>query len=215
MQEHLTKDGLIAPIAPPTNGRAQGWTMALTFLMFGIGILGTAAIDALAPVPPPKISGGEKAQEQRKREEANFWDGSLARLIEDDYRQRSRVRQVTSRPYANFLFRYLQETNSSVLMGSSGWMFITRRVSLPESPDDLGAKRAAAFEAAISRRLRSLGMRHVLMPIPRKSVVYGDKLPVGFDPHRAYDEAVVPAMRAKGIETIDLLAPFEKHRDLL
>jgi len=45
----------------------------------------------------------------------------------------------------------------------------------------------------------------VMLPLPRKAVVFEEHLPLGISPRSECDLAVVPAMRALGVETVDVL----------
>ncbi|MCP5022685.1 MAG: hypothetical protein GY930_13035 [bacterium] len=207
-----TTDNMEGMISFPESAkRGIGRNLLIWFVLLtnaGL-VLGTLAIDLVDPLEHPKLIGREKIADDLKRENASVWDGSLARLFEYDYRIESRVRKYVSRPYSEFLLEYLKETKSGILLGAEGWLFTKARAIYPRMPDDLPAKRGVAIYGAVARRLKSLGIRHVLVPIPRKSVVSEDLLPFWVNPDRCYDEAIPSVFQARGLEAVDLLPVFD------
>ncbi len=206
-----TLEGLIRIPEQPERGGVQGLAAGFVLVTFLMILVGTAAVDVIMPLDQPKLTGGEKRYLQRKRQRARWRNGSMARLFEYEYRISSRVRSTVSKPYADFMYQYLKETGSKILAGDDGWLFLRTRVAMVCGPDSLGARRSAAFHGAVSRRLGSMGIRQLFVPLPRKSVVYRDFLPIGAKVNRAYDAAVVPAMRAQGVETLNLLDLWEAN----
>jgi len=172
-------------------------------------VLGTTLVDSFWRLPKPSLVGIEKAEDDAMHRNAKWSDGSMAKLIEHHLRLTSRVRKKLAKPYTEFLFRSLRETGKTVMAGREGMLFLKERIQTPKAPPELGATREAAVQGAISRRLAALGMRHILVPVPRKGVVCQANLPMGVDARRAFDEAVVPAMRARGVECVDLLPALE------
>ena len=181
--------------------RLLPWFVLVTFLLV---LVGTAVVDLAYPLKSPKLTGAENAAYKKMQADATWSDGSLARLIEYQYRIRSRVRSEAAKPYATFLHRYLREAGKEQLVGSDGWTFLTARVRVPQAAPTLGAKRIAAEQAALSRRLLSLGMELTLLPLPRKATVMEKHLPFGVDPRPEYDHAMVATLQAFGVRTIDL-----------
>lgn len=206
----MTRDGLVCIPEDRPLDRSSRFVALFVLVTSALLIFGTTAIDLLAPSKMPRILGKELEIDTAKRANASFADGTRARLFEDDYRLTSRIRNTVGAPYARFLFRYLRESNSSVLLGDNGWMFIKDRTIVPEPPGGGLAERAAATEAAISRRLYGLGIRHVLIPIPRKAVIADKMLPYGILATPEFDNLVVPAMQARGVETVDLLPVYKR-----
>lgn len=173
-------------------------------------IAGTLGVDLVHPAERPKLQGREAVKDQKLRASARLLDGSWARLQEYDYRLTSRVRDVAAQPYTNFLFRYLDENSSAVLIGSEDWLFLERRVEWPREGGDIGIRRTAALEAALGIRARALGTRIVWMHIPRKAVIERARLPRGYDSGVEFERQMVPLLRERGVDVIDLLPAFER-----
>ena len=180
-------------------------------LVNGAILLGTLGIDLVYPAQRPEAVGVEKTQDDERRANAKWSDGSKASLIESDYRQTSRVRRKLSKPYTEWLFRMFGEGGPGVLVGKEGMLFLRDRVEVPETHFRVGAQRTGAIYAAVSRRLEALGIRMVLAPVPRKSVVCQDWLPLGWQPNRQYDEIVLEEFQRRGVFTADLLSALEPH----
>lgn len=205
----MTADGLIC--TPPRGpiGTLQTVVMACVLLTSAGVVFGTGIVDYFDPIKRPRLVGAEQEKDRERRARATVADGSLARLIEDDYRLTSRVRNTLATPYTRFLFRHLKEVNSSVYLGSDGWLFLRERVQTPPDEPREVVYRAAATFAATTRLLSALNTRHILVPIPRKSVVYESRLPIGIDPQPQFDSLIAPIMRQRGVEALDLLPIFQ------
>ncbi len=208
-----TPEGLIRIPSQPERGGIQGLAVVFVLVTFAIAIIGTTLVDVLNPLAQPKLAGSEKLAYERMQEEATWSDGSLARLIEYEYKIRSRVRSQAAKPYAEFMYRNLAEVNSKVLMGSNGWLFLTSRVKVNGGENQLGSRRSAAYMGALSRRLGSMGMRHVFVPLPRKGVIAEEFLPLGANLGRSHDEVFIRSSRMHGVETVDLLSAWGAASD--
>ncbi len=206
----MTAEGLVQIPEQPERNLGTRLVAIIVLVCTAIVLLGTAYLDYRYPLATPKLRGGEKVRYEQMKQNATWVDGSLARYIEHDYRLRSKVRNYLAEPYAGFLMRKLHETNSKVLLGNEGWMYYTDRVVLPPGPIDRGVVRAAAEQAALSRRFAALGMRLVAIPLIRKSVIAAEFLPRGYKGYREVDEAIITEFRKRGVETIDLFAEWEK-----
>lgn len=192
----------------PAGRRWVAWGL---LAINGAILLGTLVVDWAFPVTPPQPVGIEKTQDDERRAQAKWSDGSRASLIEHDYRQTSRVRKELSKPYTEWLFRTFGEGGSSVLVGKDGMLFLRDRIEVPETHFRIGAQRTAVIYAAVSRRLEALGIRMVVAPVPRKSVVCADWLPPGWHANRQYDEIVLEEFERRGVFTVDLLTALEPH----
>ncbi len=208
----MTKEGLIELEG---DGRAHGVTPRLVCALFLGLIAATGLIDTFASRPPPRLLGREAANDRRRREEARLFDGSLARLFEDDTKVRSRVRGWVSDPWSLFLYRALAEGGDKLVVGKDGWLFLRERVVL-DNPGHRSAEtiaeQGAALLSTVERWLANHGVRLVVVPVPRKSVVCRKLLPRGVDPAPEIDEQLLQALRERGVTTVDLLAAFADER---
>lgn len=175
---------------------------------FLLVVFGHALIDLFAPVPRPTLLGAELAADQRERANARFGDGSLARLVEADLRQASRVRRFGLSFYGPLLLRWFGEAGSRFACGKDGFLFLRERIAVANVPRDEVVARATGRLTALARHLARLGTRTLFVPVPRKCVVMADELPTGVDPHADYDRALLDAMQRAGLATVDLLAAF-------
>ena len=176
-------------------------------------IVATGLVDTLAPVAAPKLFGDERRLDARMRRDTRWHDGSRARLVEHELRLTSRVRRVAGSYYAYALYRFLGEAQGRLWVGSDHWLFIPARASMPPRDHRALARHSAALLAAADRRLATLGIRLVLLPVPRKSVVYQEYLPPRIDPWPLLDDVVTSQLLSRGVETVDLLEAFRAHRE--
>jgi len=190
------------------HGRLAPLLGGLVLILTGLIVVGTGLVDTTMPLEHPKLLGTELEEDQAERAEANLWDGTRARLFERDYDVTSRVRRAASEPYARFLMRYLHETSGSVLMGFEGWLFAADRMDYPTEEPDAGQRRSVEMIRAVERRFASHGVRFVVLPLPRKCVIEADRLPFGVRPQAQLDRGMVEALRAAGLETVDVPAAF-------
>ncbi|MDE0896937.1 MAG: hypothetical protein OSB10_10180, partial [Planctomycetota bacterium] len=144
----MTADGLICTPPQAPLGTLQTVVMACVLLTSAGVVFGTGIVDFFDPIKRPRLVGAEQEKDRGRRARATVADGSLARLIEDDYRLTSRVRNTLATPYTQFLFRHLKEVNSSVYLGSDGWLFLQERVQTPpDEPGEVACRAAATFAA--------------------------------------------------------------------
>ncbi len=100
----------LAPAVGVTGPR----TSALVAWAF-IGVLcATAAIDAVAPLAPPKLLGLEAARAEEARASARWADGSRARLPEREGQMTSRVRAALGPALAPFALGVLRQAPERV-----------------------------------------------------------------------------------------------------
>jgi len=176
---------------------------------FLVVIVGTAAVDTLRPAPVPRPIGIEKANDERRRANARWLDGSAESLFEDDLELRSRVRASVRPKYARLLFQALREVEGDQIAGRDGWLFLRSRTRSPtgEKPRAM-AQRSAAQLAALDRWLALAGIEFTVVPIPRKELIYAYALPRGIDPQPELDGLIVDELRLRGVDTIDLQPAF-------
>lgn len=198
-------EGLIE--TPETFGGGKFARLTVLLVFFGL-LVGTGLVDTVHPKPLPSLLGDEKTQDDRIREQAELWDGSWARLFENDLRLKSRVRRKLAEPYTWFLYSALGEAKD-IIVGREGWLFSKARAQAPKPNARVVAHRTANQLVALDRLLHSHGMELVAAPIPRKSVVLEDWLPRGVLPERELELELVRSLRACGVPTADLLTAFE------
>ena len=142
------------------------------------------------------------------------------RAYESDLEESSWVAQAV-RPLARrFHFLALRDPGSKVLMGRDGWLFYKPRVDylVQSSRDDpsLDTGPVAAVRTIIRFRdqLASRGIQLLVVPVPCKASVYPDKLTRRADDLllRSRTLGVIAALRAAGVETVDLFEVFQKSR---
>ncbi|MAG56403.1 MAG: hypothetical protein CMJ83_08945, partial [Planctomycetes bacterium] len=167
----------------------------------------TGLVDLVAPldVHPLGIEADELA---RRRAAANVWDGSWARLFEDDRRWQSRARFAVLPTWATVLLAATGEGRLDVVAGKDGYLF---QAGLGGWPVDREAAADGAVSriAVIARRLRAVDVRLVVLPVPPKVLVCPESLPDHVNPPTGAHRVFVEALRARGVETIDLLAAFQ------
>ena len=206
----MTPEGLIELDETPKVG-AQRFARVALLLVTGLLVLGTTFVDLVFPLESPKLQGAEAREYAQLRKDAHWSDGSLARFVELDYRVTSRVRSAVAKPYSNFLLRFLNEVGGGCVAGPDGWIFMEDRLLMAAGPIELSAGRTAAENAFLARRLMSMGMRHTMVLIPRKGAMAGESLPISYEPHREFEEAVLDQFRRQGVETVDLLGPWDAN----
>jgi len=195
--------------APETFGAGSGLRFGVIALFLAT-IVGTLAVDSISPMPRPKLIGSERRQVARTRAAASIWDGSRARLIENDMRVRSRVRDWLVPPFSWFLYTKLSE-GKDIIVGEDGWLFLHSRARAPVSEAAVGAACVANQFAALGRLLHSRGTQLVALPIPRKAVMLEELLPRGVHPVGELDRQVVGALEARGVLTVDLQAAYAEE----
>lgn len=195
-------------VAPPRR-RAAAWAVVVFFFA---ALALTGLVDTLFPAPRPRLRGVEAAEDAKMRREAHLLDGSLARLLEHDLRLTSRVRRNLASYYTLILFRYLDEAQGRAIVGPGGWLFLHGRTVLKERSDAAQLGWTTAMLAAVERRLASLGIRFVLVPVPRKSALYGEYLPRGIDARPDLDKRLPGRLARRGIAAVDLWSVFRHAR---
>ncbi len=206
-QDEAVRDGLI--VAPDTLPGPLSYGLAiLVVLLFCVLTFGTGVVDTLWPLPEPKLIGIEAQKAQAAQENARFLDGSLARLIEDRWKRRSRVRGVVGAPYAYYLYRWLNEGSSDLIIGKDGWLFLKERVYPRADSDESIALLGASRAACLQRRFAKRGCRLITIPIPRKSVIAAKYLPRGVLARPRIDSLLVRYAWDLDVECIDLVGPL-------
>ncbi len=190
------------------RGPLRKATAVLVVASFLTVIVGTGIIDGFFPLPAPKVIGKEKQAIEKRRKSARFADGSLARLIEYDLRTRSRVRSVALPYYAALLYRYLREAETNAVLGKEGWIFLRDRIDVDSSDEERRVIISRRILQVVARRLRQVGSELIVLPIPRKSVVYREMLPRGEDPRPHLYGELQEQLAEAGVRAVDLLTPY-------
>lgn len=202
-------DTLIEVPGPEAVSRTgRGFSMVALAAM-AVTLVGTAAIDLIHPLEGRNPVGREALDLNEARKSKRILDGTAARWVEAEMRQRSRVREVASVPWSALLLLHGGAAPTDLVVGEDGWLFLRRRAFLPPATRDLAIRRTAAMGAAAARRMEALGSEFVLMPIPRKAVIARHRFPSTMDPDRAHDEAAIRALESAGVATLDLLTVAE------
>ena len=69
--------------------------------------------------------------------------------------------------------------------------------------------------AAIDRRIHALGMRAIIIPVPRKAALHADELPGTVRSRPEVDRAVVRDLEERGIEVVDLIADSRSQTEIV
>ncbi len=143
------------------------------------------------------------------------------RAFETDLEESSWVPQAVRPLVRQFHFLALHDPGSKVLMGRDGWLFYKPRVDylIQSNQDDPSRDQGpAAATCAIIRfrdQLASRGIRLLVVPVPCKASVYPDKLTRRAEglSLRSRTLEVIAALRAAGVETVDLFEVFQESRE--
>lgn len=184
---------------------------AVVASVFATLVFGTAIVDTAWPVEPKALKGAELQQQRAQRASASIWDGSRARLVEDELRDRSRVRAALLPTYALLKYAYLGEGTSDVLVGRERWLFLENRVHATPLPVRDSAELTANLFCALDRRLTGRGLQLTLIPVPRKAWVARELLPRGVDAQLELDDLLIDGLLARGLRTADLRAAYRER----
>lgn len=192
--------------------RMASWT---AFALFLAVVGGGGLVDAVWPRPLPTLIGTERDREEKARREAKFGDGSLARQFERDTRIKSRLRYALLPYYAAALCTWFSEADpNNAIIGKDLWFFLLARASASPSPAERLTDHHAALLSAASKRLRALGTDLVVLPLPRKVEIYGDRL--RRDIYRIRPELYprfAVACRQRGVNVVDLEPIWRAAKD--
>ncbi len=178
--------------------------------LFVVSLLGTVLYDTVFPAPEKKPLGAEAVVFAREVAAANVWDGSSARLFERKLQNRSSVREVVTNSYGYFLYRYMGLVRPTVLLGDEGWLFLKSRARLDHTIDNAPVVVACAL-AAMERTLALADIQVVSVCIPRKALLYRDKLPRGVALRADLDQRLSEELRIRGVSGPDLMRVYENN----
>ena len=211
LDEH---DGLIPVSAEVRRGRVRGpAAVSITVLFFG-ALVATGFIDTAFPAQAPELTGLESELDTRRRESANFADGSLASLIEYDRRVTSSVRRAVLPHYSKALYKWFRFANPEVVVGKDGWLFLRSRVEPSRQYTEAAVEAAAVRLLALERAFAMHGTQLIVLPVPRKSALYSDKLPLGVDSLPEMERRLEEALARHGVTFAPLLDAFLDYQKL-
>jgi alginate O-acetyltransferase complex protein AlgJ len=192
--------------------RARRALAATVVALAAAAIGGTPVVDELRPRAAPSPVGREKVEDDARRAKANFADGSAAAVFEGDLRARSAVRALLAPYYAAAVTRWLGGGETErMLVGRDGWLFLRHRAFPWSSDPHRAARYPGALVAALSHRLKSVGVELTVIPIPRTVDVAADRLYAGADRVGAgFYEATIAEMRRGGVRCADILSKFRE-----
>ena len=203
--------GLIPVSRDVLGGGLRAVCAWLSLALFALVLVGTGLTDLWFPATAPTLTGLEAEQDVERREKARFLDGSLASLIEYDRRVTSSVRRAVLPRYSAALYRWFDFADSEVIVGREGWLFLRSRVEPLTLDTDLAIERGATRLLALERALAMRGTQLVVAPVPRKSALYRDRLPLGVAPRPELEGRFEAALRARGIPHAELDRAFSEY----
>lgn len=203
-------DGLVITPDDLLQGAPRKALASLCVGFFLFICAGGGLWDLLDPAPAPYATGGERAQEDHRRNRARILDGSKMAVWTGDHQAVSNVRATLVPWYVAILVRFLGEANEEMLVGKDAWIFRWDRLNPgPEPNDPRAPELAARVLQAVERRMTSLDLELLLLPLPRKGVIAAEYLPEGIDPFSTFDSTVLARLAQWGVPHINLLEVFE------
>lgn len=202
----MANDSLIEIGARP---RGVQWLAAAAVLASAVVLLGTGITEAFFAPEKPRLIGDEKDAMEQAEANARFRDGSLARMVETDFRLRGRVRQYVAPFWAALMFKLRDVPARSVIIGDDDFLFVRDRVELDYANREGGPSVLAALCGSIGRALAAHGSELIVVPLPRKAVACRAYLHPGVDVAPEFDRQVIQTMRDHGLNVVDLTGPWE------
>ena len=174
--------------------------------------VGTGVVDLLSP-SPVRVTGLEAETEDRRWQEARFWDGTLAREAERGLRKRSTVRRAVLPPWTAALWGVLDETRDDVPNGEDGFLFRDGLRGWDSAVRDDVRRSPPRVVSYLARRLRALGVRLVVFPVPSKATMRPELMDAGDRPPAGTYATWLAEMDALGVESVDVAKVFASHAD--
>ena len=206
-------DGLIPVSGEVLRGRVRGpAAVSITMLFFG-ALVATGFVDTVFPAQAPELTGWEAERDTLRRESAKFADGSLTSLIEYDRRVTSSVRRAVLPHYSRALYEWFRFANPEVVVGKDGWLFLRSRVEPSKEYAEAAIELAAIRLLALERALAMRGTQLIVLPVPRKSALYSDQLPLGVDSLPEAERQFERALAQRGVTFAPLLDAFLDYQE--
>ena len=196
--------------APGMTGAAKAVSVVSMTFFWGV-VLWTGGSEILSPPAVVQLVGQEAAAAREAKEKRDFWDGSLARSFETNFRLGGNVRRKVGPYWSLAMLKIGDVISSEVIIGKDQWLFLRDRVTLKASNTDQGKVIFPNFMGALNRSLAAHGTTLVALPLLRKGVACEERLPDGLDPDPQLDRDIIDNLAALGIRTVDV---FDKWRSM-
>ena len=150
--------------------------------------------------------------------------GAALKSYETSLEESSLLRAVLLEPAQKFLTGVFASGNEKVIVGSDGWLFYASDFNYLANPGFLRPERLykrklkggqpdpVSAVLDFQRQLKARGIRLILLPVPAKPMLYGDKLggnaAVGSVLQNPSFDKFRRAMEANGITVLDLASEF-------
>jgi len=205
-------------LVPSCTERATTGLRMIVPLFAAVFFMGTITaggiIDAVRPMEAPRIIGREKEEREARARNARFADGTLFKLFEEDRRLRSVIKHVSLPYYAGLLYLAFKETDPTIVAGEDDWLFLRQRLMARTAGAERLVEWPAAMLSALRRRLALNGTHLVVMPVPRKGRVYGDRLETErFNIRPELLSLLTDACRKRGLTIVDLERIYLEHAE--
>ncbi|MBK8096968.1 MAG: hypothetical protein IPK26_07670 [Planctomycetes bacterium] len=197
------REAVAAPSAAIVATRAQRIASLIAVGTLLLALFGSAAVDLLSPATPPKLFGIEAQKREQRRAAAHFLDGSLAREFEERLRETSRMRRLGLAAWVPLLYRTLSEVPATLIAGRDGVLFMRDRMTVADN-DGTPLQVAVNRLAVLRHWLQRLGTRLLVVPLPRKEATLTSAVPPTYDAHPERDVQARAALRAAGVEIVDV-----------
>jgi hypothetical protein len=170
---------------------------------------------AIVPLWDQLGDGHAKSHQPRAEDgqELSFWKGDLARGLETQLLQRSVLRDPLLPPWSLFLYCAAAEVPGELRVGRDGWLFLSNRLEVPIQRQQEVIRSLVERMNALRLRLRSIGVRLVLLPIPTKAWVHPNKTPLDCADTASFHHELLEALASQGVEAIDVLAALQRFGD--
>lgn len=189
-----------------TTGRAA------VVALFAATLVATPAYDLVrraADGPSPVEARPEVVD---LRAAARLTDGSLARWCDFVVPKASTVADYARVHYGCAAVALFHATTTLTVRGRDGVLYPTRPFTYRSDPADVVGAEIASKVAAVARRFAERGVRVVFCPVPVKAVVHGDDAPATARGRPELYAAAVAAVRARGVDAVDLLPTLRAAR---
>jgi hypothetical protein len=189
-----------------TTGRAA------VVALFAATLVATPAYDLVrrtADGPSPVEARPEVVD---LRAAARLADGSLTRWFDFVAPKASTVADYARVHYGCAAVALLHATTTLTVRGSDGVLYPTRPFTYRHEAADVVGAEIASKVAAVARRFAERGVRVVFCPVPVKAVVHGDDAPATARGRPELYAAAVAAVRARGVDAVDLLPALRAAR---
>ncbi len=209
MEELIKVSGTDEAALRASTGAKAASFLSMTVVL-GV-ILWTGGSEIFMPPTRPILMGQEAAADKAAKNNRSFWDGSLARSFETNFRLRGHVRRKFGPYWSMAMLKLGDVTSSELILGKDEWLFLRGRVRLQPEMTAEGRVVFPNIMGALSRTLAAHGTTLVNLPLLRKGVACEERLPDGLDPDVGLDREIIDSLKARGVLTVDI---FDKWRSM-